>query len=490
MIDNKKIPKEVLDVVSTLERANFDAYLVGGCTRDLLLGKTPKDWDITTNANPEEIQSLFDKSFYENDYGTVTVVNEETEEQSLKNIEITPFRLEAKYSNSRHPDSVSFSKNIEDDLKRRDFTINAIAYNPTKGQLVDPYKGQVDLSNKLIRAVGDPDERFSEDALRMMRAVRLSTELELDISRETHDSIEKMAKNIDKIASERIRDEFSRVTLSSNPLKGVELMGELGLLKSFAPELEKGIGVEQNGDHIYDVWTHNLKAMQNAADKDWPLHVRLGALFHDISKPETRRWSEEKQDWTFYGHEVVGSRVANQIMGRLKYPNKMKDVVSKLVRWHMFFSDVDQITLSAVRRLIVNVGVDNVEDLMKIRVCDRVGMGRPKEKPYRLRKYEAMVEEALREPISVKKLKLNGDIMLADMHFKPGPRIGWILHALLEEVLDDPEKNTLTYLKKRAKALDKLDDKELKAFGDSGKSKKDTEELKEIEKINKKHKVK
>lgn len=490
MIENKNIPAEVLEVTKTLKNAGFQAYLVGGCTRNLLLGKTPKDWDVTTDANPQEIIGLFTKTFYKNDFGTVTVVNEEATNDSVRNIEITPFRLEANYSNSRHPDSVSFSKDINDDLKRRDFTINAMAYDPDKGHLEDPFKGQVDLAAKIIRAVGDPKERFDEDALRIMRAVRLATELSFDISRETHEALKSCVPALNKIATERIRDEFTRIIQAREAQKGIELMNELGILSSVIPELESGIGVDQNGDHIYDVWTHNLKALQNAADHDWPLHVRLGALLHDIGKPKTKRFSEEKKDNTFYGHEVVGGKMAAKIMDRLKYPNHLQDVVTKLVRWHMFFSDVDQITLSAVRRLIVNVGVENVADLMKIRVCDRKGMGRPKEKPYRLRKYEAMVEEALRDPVSVKMLKINGDILIRDMKFKPGPRMGWILHALLEEVLEDPKNNNFEYLKRKVEELDKLSDSELKKLGQSGIEKKNKTEAEEIEEINRRHFVK
>jgi putative nucleotidyltransferase with HDIG domain len=262
------------------------------------------------------------------------------------------------------------------------------------------------------------------------------------------------------------------------------------LLKYIVPELEQGIGVEQNGDHIYTVWEHNLRALQHSADRSWPLHVRLAALFHDISKPETRRWSDEKNNWTFYGHDVVGGRVSEKILKRLKYPQKIVEVVSALVRYHLFFSDIERITLSAVRRIVKNVGADNVWDLMNVRACDRIGMGRPKETPYRLRKYQSMIDEAVRAPVSVGMLKIDGSKIMEITHETPGPKLGFILHALLEEVLDDPEKNTEAYLSSRTLELIKLPIEELKKLGEEGKEKKDEAEEGELAVIRKRHGVK
>mgnify|MGYP001612579406 FL=1 len=222
----------------------------------------------------------------------------------------------------------------------------------------------------------------------------------------------------------------------------------------------------------------------------WPLHVRLAALFHDVSKPETRQWSKEKDDWTFYGHDVVGGKKAEQVLKRLTYGNDMVETVKKLVRWHLFFSDIDKIKLSAVRRLVRNVGPDNVWDLMKVRACDRIGMGRPKEKPYRLRKYESMIEEAARAPVSVGMLKIDGSDIMKLTSEKPGPRLGWILHALLEDVLDEPERNTRDHLERRTKELVALSDQELQKFGEAGKKKKELEEEQEVLKIRKRHYVK
>jgi len=484
------IPSEVAAVSEGLETHGFEAYVVGGCVRDLLMDKKPRDWDITTNATPDDIQKIFPKTFYENEYGTVGVVNEGVEDPSLAMIEVTPYRTEGEYSNQRHPDSVSFVKTIEEDLARRDFTMNAIAYSGSKGQLIDLYKGQKDIKDKIVRTVGDPQERFSEDALRMLRAVRLATELGFTINQDTEKAIQNKASSLEKISTERIRDEFVKIIMSTKPMDGIILAHKVGLLKYVIHETEKGIHVKQNGDHIYDVWEHNLRALQHSADRDWPLHVRLSAVLHDVSKPETRRWSDEKKDYTFYGHDVVGGKVAKKILERLKFPKRTIEVVSKLVRYHLFFSDIDKITLSAVRRLVKNVGPENVWDLMKLRACDRIGMGRPKETPYRLRKYESMIEEAMRAPVSVAMLKIDGARIMEVTNEKPGPRVGYILHALLEEALEKPEINTETYLEERAKALSSLDDKQLKELGESGKEKKEEEEEREVGEIRKRYFVK
>lgn len=489
-ISAKKIPKEVSFVTSALEKTGFEAYLVGGCVRDLILERTPKDWDIATNAKPEQIQSLFSHTYYENSYGTVGVVSDETPDETLKNIEITPYRLESSYSDSRHPDQVIFSEKLEDDLKRRDFTINAMAYNVSSETLVDLYEGIKDLERKTIKTVGNPNDRFTEDTLRILRAVRFATELEFVIDFDTQEAIIKFSNQLEKISKERIRDEFVKIIMSNNPMNGVILSQKLGLLKHIIPELELGIGSKQKGAHIYTIWEHNLRALQHSADKEMPLHLRLSALLHDIAKPHTKRWHKDKKENTFYGHEVVGERVSREILKRLRFSGKIMEVVPKLVRNHLFFSDIDQITLSAVRRIIANVGAENVWDLMKLRTCDRIGMGRPVEKPYRLRKYMAMIEEAMKDPVSVKMLKINGNQLMELLKEKAGPKIGLILNALMEEVLDDPKLNTQEYLEKRSLELNELSLPELKKLSKQGKEKQQELEEKELEEINKKYGVK
>ncbi len=535
-IENLNIPKEVSHVTETLEKAGYQAYLVGGCVRDLLIGREPKDWDLTTNAKPEEIIELFEKTVYENKFGTVMVfVPCETEitspqpspykgEGEGKNvpcetyyqIEVTPFRTEAKYSDFRHPDEVKFSDKLEDDLKRRDFTWNAMALD-SKGQLIDLYKGQEDIKDKVVRTVGEPGDRFNEDALRMLRAVRFAVQLDFSISHETSESILKNSSLIKNISSERIRDEFEKIIMSKNPSTGILLLQKFNLLKYIIPELEDGINCEQGGEHIYDVYNHLLYALQHSADKNWPLEIRLSALFHDIGKPKSRRLAEgadnfsgprvsspilgqarpdhekllsrsAKKKFTFYGHEVVSARMAKKIMERLKFPKKETELVEKLVRNHMFFSDTELITLSAVRRIITKVGKENIWALMNVRECDRVGM-KKKEAPYRLRKYFAMIEEALHDPVSVSQLKINGADLIKDANVKPGPRMGWILNALLEEVLDDPTKNTKGHLLELAESLNLLCDAELRTLGERGKTKKDKLEEEEIEKLHSKHGV-
>lgn len=483
-------------VLAVLHNASFEAFLVGGCVRDLFMGVKPKDFDITTNATPEQIIALFPKTFYENSYGTVGVVTcgeddlPVCSDETVKIVEVTPYRLETTYSDNRHPDEVQWSKDIEDDLKRRDFTCNAIAYNPMTGEAIDPFSGQQDIENKTIRSVGDPDLRFNEDALRLMRAIRLMSQLDFDINPVTRESIERNAHLLNNISRERVRDEFVKLLLTDFPMRGLIMMKEVDILKYIVPELEKGIGVEQNQAHSFDVWEHNLRTLQHAADKKWPLHVRLSAIFHDISKPETRRFSKEKHDYTFYGHDVVGGRVTREIMERLKFPKEMIEKVSMFVRWHMFFSDTEQITLSAVRRLITNVGKDNIWDLIDLRMCDRIGTGRPKEEPYRLRMYESMVEQALQDPVSLKMLKTDGKRIMDVTRETPGPKVGYVLHALFDEVLENPEKNTEEYLDARAKEIIVLSIDELKKLGEAGKVEMEEKNKEKVQEIKKQFKVK
>ncbi len=490
IVKNSLIPKEITNIVETLERAHFQAYLVGGCVRDIFLGRIPKDWDITTNAKPEEIQKLFIKTVYENIYGTVVVIDEETEDITLRNVEVTPYRLESGYSDRRHPDQVKFSDKIEDDIKRRDFTVNSLAVSLSGGaikDIIDLYGGFADIKDKTIRSVGKPYDRFNEDALRMIRAIRFAVELGFTIETETFEAIKKLNATVKDVSTERIRDEFTKIIMSPDPQKGIELLQESALLKHIIPELTKSIGVEQNQAHAYTVWEHLLRSLQHAADKNWGLEIRLSALFHDISKPQTKSVSQETKQPTFYGHEVIGSRETRKILERMKFSYVTIEKVTKLVRWHMFFSDTGMITLSAVRRMVVNVGPENIWDLMNVRICDRIGTGRPKADPYRLRKYKSMVEEALRDPISVKMLKIDGKDIMEICNIGPGPKIGLILNALMEEVLEDPKLNTENYLKEKTMELFKLSEGELKKMAKRGKEKREEEEEKKLKEIRSKH---
>lgn len=497
------IPEPVSRVTGMLLNADFQAYLVGGCVRDLVMGKTPKDWDLTTNAKPEQIIATFENSglkvVYENTFGTVMLIDEEAPlDSSTRQIEITPYRSETTYSDNRHPDSVSFSDTIEEDLKRRDFTMNALALDCSKRHqndmtnqndiLKDMYGGINDISKRHIVCVGNPVERFTEDALRIMRAIRFSAQLGFTVSHETMEAMFHVKHLLKNVSIERVREEFVKIINSPSPIVGIGLMVKLDIMEFIIPELLEGIDCEQGGAHKYDVFEHLLHACQHAADKEFPFHVKLAALFHDIGKPRTRRPGTKKA-YTFYGHEVVGARMAEKIMNRMKFPKADTDMVVKLVRNHMFFSDTEQITLSAVRRIIQKVGPENIWDLMKIRECDRVGMNKT-EAPYRLRKYFAMIEEALRDPISVSQLAIDGHFLINTLSVKPGRRMGWILHALLEEVLEDPTKNTIETLSDRVKHLETLSDLELQALGEKGKEKKEELEEEEVGKLHVKHGVK
>ncbi|MDD3694015.1 MAG: HD domain-containing protein [Candidatus Pacebacteria bacterium] len=495
-ISKKNIPKNVLWTLEQLHNNGYEGFIVGGCVRDLIMKKNPHDWDITTNATPEQIIAIFEQTdrrvVYENNFGTVGIINKELEKDTPDYaIEITPYRSEGHYSDKRRPDTVSFSTHISEDLKRRDFTMNALAYDPFSETLIDKYEGIHDIENGVIRTVGNPDERFSEDALRMMRAVRFSAQLGFICETETLSSLRKNIPLMKHVSPERIRDEFLKLIDADYAVDGILLMQKITMLSLIVPELEEGINCDQGGAHIYDVFEHNLKSFEHAVNKSYSLHVKLAALFHDIGKPRSRRKANGRgtKEWTFYGHEVIGANMSRDIMKRLKFPKELSDKVEKLVRYHMFFSDPDAITLSAVRRMVANVGEEMIWDLMDLRTCDRIGTGRPKEKPYRLRKYHAMIEEVLRDPISVGMLKINGDIMIGEMGMKPGKRMGWILHALLEEVLEDPTKNTREYLEPRVRAFDELSDTELQELGEQAKHQKDILEQEEVKKLHRKHKV-
>lgn len=490
------LPKEIQMVLAVLKAGGFEAYVVGGSVRDLFMGTEPKDYDVTTNANPEQIIALFPKTFYENIFGTVGVVTcgedlgTVCSSEAVRIVEVTPYRKEGKYEDGRHPSEVTWASELKFDLQRRDFTMNALAYDFNTETLVDLYKGQKDIKDKLIKTVGNSDDRFQEDALRLMRAVRFAAQLGFDLDRVTRESVERNAHLIKKISWERIRDEFSKILMTEAPMQGIILLSEVGLLQHIVPEIERGRGVAQNQAHKFDVWEHNLRTLQHAADKKWPLFMRLSALFHDVSKPETKRFSREKNVITFYGHDVVGSRVTREILTRLKYSKEIIEDVTLLVRWHMFFSDTEQISLSAVRRMISNVGKDMIWDLMNLRMCDRVGTGRPVENPYRFRAYQAMVEQAMKDPVTLKMLKIDGKRIMSVTQETAGPRIGFILHALFQEVIDNPEKNTTEYLEERALHMKSLPLEQLKQLAEKGKEEMEEKNEEQVSLIKKQFHVK
>lgn len=517
-----QVPFEVANVLDTLAQAGFEAYIVGGCVRDLLRGEKPKDWDITTSAKPEEITKLFPDSFYENKFLTVTVKTG-ADDPTLAEIEVTTFRAEGKYTDKRHPDEVRFAKTLAEDLSRRDFSINAIALMSnqqpaTSDRLIDPFGGLEDLEKRIIRAVGIPKERFEEDALRMMRAVRFAARLEFTIEPETMRAIQENAASIRAIAKERVRDEVVKMIEDKHAKEALEMLHDAGLLQYTIPELEEGIGIDQRGPHKYTVWEHNLRALQYAVDNGWTLRVRMSALFHDVGKPRTR--VRRGGIWTFYGHDVVGAKMAYEILTRLRFSEKESEMIANLVRWHLFSyklkrdeqykeelramgedpnqkdiedsDDMQETTDSAIRRLIRNVGEDQIHDLVQVRICDRVATGVPKAIPYRLRHFQFRVEKILREgeATNVKMLAVRGDEVMKQLGIPPGPRVGHILNALLEEVLDDPKKNTKECMSARMEELNKLSDEELLRLREQSKEKVEEIEEERERKIKKKYYVK
>jgi poly(A) polymerase/tRNA nucleotidyltransferase (CCA-adding enzyme) len=485
------IPKEVNLILEKLIGKNYEAHVVGGCVRDLLLNKKPKDWDITTNAKPEEIKKIFPKSFYENKFGTVTVLTD-AKDETLKEIEITTYRKDGKYSDKRHPDEIKYAKNIEEDLARRDFTVNALALDEDK-KIIDPFLGQDDLKNEIIRTVGKAEERFDEDALRMLRAVRFARVLSAqggpasgwEIEAKTFKAIQKNAGWIQAISKERIKDELVKIMESEKAAEGIDLLQKTNLLKFILPELEKGVGVSQNKHHIYDIYEHSLRSLKVTAEKNFALEIRFAALFHDIGKPETKQG--EGPDSTFYNHDYVGAKFTARILQRLKFPNKFIDKVVLLVKNHMFVSDPERLTEAGARRLVARVGKENIPDLINLRVADRLGMGRPKEKPYRLRTIEYMIEKVSQDPISAKMLKINGSEIMKLLKIEPGPKVGAILDVLLAEIIEEPKKNDKKKLEKRVKELDKENLEKLREM-----AKEKIEEKKEEEdlKIREKHWIK
>ena len=500
-----EIPKEVKSIIKELEKQGFEAYIVGGCVRDFLRGAIPEDWDITTNAKPEQIQKVFPRNFYENKFLTVTVQTG-SKNSKLKEIEITTYRTEAKYTDKRHPDQIRFAKTIDEDLSRRDFTVNALALglkskiqimpnysksNPkskipnSKFILIDLFGGQEDLENKIIRAVGEPEKRFNEDALRMLRAVRFATTLGFVIEPKTAAAIKKNSPWLQAISKERLRDEFLKIIVSDRAYEGVELLRELGLLKYIIPELLEGLDISQNKHHIYGVYEHNLLSLKYAVKRDFNKYVRMAALLHDIGKPRTKRGKGENA--TFYNHEVVGARMTIQALNRLKFSKKDIEKIAKLVRYHLFYYNVDEVGEASVRKLVRSVGPENIEELLQLRMCDRIGSGCPKAEPYKLRHLKYLIEKLSQDVISVKKLKVSGNDIIKILNIKPGPKIGQILDVLLGYVLIDPNKNKKTFLQKEIKKLSKLSEKELNFLAQEARKERQKIEIKEDKMTKKKY---
>lgn len=462
----KKIPSPVLIALKKLKEHNFEAFIVGGSVRDLLLAKKPKDWDITTNATPEEILSVFPEGKYENRFGTVIVPEKYLGQlDSFENIEITTYRIESSYSDKRRPNEIKFAKKLSEDLMRRDFTINALALNILDAknfEIIDLFDGQHDLKNKIIKTVGDPQERFSEDALRMLRAVRLASQLKTpgekkswQISPGTLNSLIANKDLLKFISQERLRDELTKIILSPNPAWGIDLLVNTGLMNFIIPEIYTTLDIEQNRHHYHGpyntVYKHLLASLDTCPSEK--LEVRLATFLHDLGKPESKRGTGEFS--TFYGHEYISAKKVQKILTRLKFTKQIIDKTVLLVKNHMFYYNVDEVGEKGVRRVIQKVGLENINDLIDVRVGDRLGSGTVKAIPYKLRHFRYIVEKVSTDAVSVGQLKINGNDLIKLLSIKPGPKVGAILDVLLSEVIEDATLNNKKYLSKRAIVLAK-----------------------------------
>jgi poly(A) polymerase/tRNA nucleotidyltransferase (CCA-adding enzyme) len=471
-----KLPKQVQSIMEKFEKNGFQSYIVGGCVRDALRKAEPNDWDIATNAKPEETMKIFPNNFYNNNFGTVTVLSGSKKEQK-KGIEITPFRTEEKYTDKRHPDKIKWAETIEQDLSRRDFTVNSMAMG-LELKIIDPFNGQKDLKDKIIRTVGDPEKRFSEDALRLMRAIRFAITLGPNktwkIEEKTKKAIQKKANLLRFISKERTREELMKIIISRRGAEGIEILRKLGLLKYIIPELELGFGIGQNKHHIYQIYQHNILSLEYACKKEFSKYVRVSALLHDVGKPKAKQG--DGLDSTFYNHEIIGAKIAKEILQRLRFSKKDIEKIVKLVRYHLFYYNVGEVGEASVRKLVREVGQENVDELLQLRMCDRIGSGVPKAEPYKLRHLRYIIEKVSQDPVSVKMLEIKGNDIIQLLKISPGPKIGYILNILLSNVLDDPKRNKRQELEKEVKKLSKLEEKDFEKLVRQSK-----QEIKKIE---------
>lgn len=439
MIDNKLI-KEALEIINIIEDSGYEAYIVGGSLRDSLLGMQPKDIDIASSASPTEIKLIFNS--YKTidtgiDFGTVTLIYND------KPVEITTFRSESVYLDSRRPYSVSFEKNIDEDLKRRDFTINAMAYNQSK-KLVDLFSGAEDLNNKLIRCVGSPDERFSEDALRMLRAVRFACVLNFDIEKKTFEAIKHNASRIEHISKERIQAELNKILMSSKPSRGIRLLLDSKLLDYILPEISRLSGFNQhNPFHHLELLEHTLCVLDKVEPR---LQLRLAALFHDAGKVDTATL-DENGIGHFYGHDSVSEEITKSVLKRLRYSNEIIELTSQLVRYHMIQANV--IGKKGIQKLLRIFGENNIFELADLHFADSsCTTMEVKEDLFRV-KIRQVLDENI--PFSVKDLDIDGyDLMKIGAK---GKQIGDILNGLLELVSEDASKNNKNQLMLYAKEI-------------------------------------
>ena len=429
-----QMPEKVKFIIETIQAAGFEAYAVGGCIRDSLLGRTPNDWDITTSARPEEVKALFRRTIDTGiQHGTVTVMMDK------EGFEVTTYRIDGEYEDSRHPKEVLFTSNLVEDLKRRDFTINAMAYNDKDG-LVDAFCGKEDLQQGIIRCVGSPMERFTEDALRIMRAIRFSAQLGYEIEEETLKAIAQLAPTLSRISAERIQVELLKLITSPHP-EYLRIAYETGVTKVIFPEWDAAMETEQNHPHhCYNVGEHTLCALVNVpADKV----LRLAILFHDIAKPVTVQTDEEGITH-FHGHAEEGEKISREIMRRLRMDNDTIGKVSKLVKYHDYGNGVTP-TGKIVRRAIYKVSEELFPLLLEVRKADTLAqsMYLREEKLANLEEWTGIFEDIIKQQdcVSLKTLAVTGSDLIA-AGLQPGKQLGDTLNELLEMVLEDPSKNT------------------------------------------------
>jgi tRNA nucleotidyltransferase (CCA-adding enzyme) len=439
MIDPRQIPDDVVALCRRLHDAGFEAHLVGGGIRDMLIGRAPADFDVATRARPEEVVDLFGNTFAIPtglQHGTVTVLTD----GPRRPVEVTTFRGEGAYLDGRRPSSVSYVRTLEEDLSRRDFTMNAVAYEPLTGRLSDPFGGQGDLGRRLVRAVGDPLARFSEDGLRPMRAVRQASQLEFEIEPATLAAIPRTLDVFRKVSAERVRDELLKLLAAPRPSRGIELMRVSGLLGEVIPELLEGVGCTQNRFHKHDVYRHTLAAVDGTRGD---AVVRLGTLLHDVGKPRARQPREDAPgEYSFFRHEFIGKDMADDICRRLKLSTADRERVVALVAHHMFFYDPTA-SDGAIRRFVRRVGPDLLPALFALREGDVAGRGfgeDPEKEIGELKKRIAAVaaDDAV---LRVTDLAIDGRDVMRILGIAPGREIGVILERLLERVLDDPSLN-------------------------------------------------
>ncbi len=438
-----ELPEKAKYIIDTITAAGYEAYIVGGCVRDAILGRTPEDWDITTSATPEQVKELFRRTIDTGiQHGTVTVMLDK------EGFEVTTYRIDGKYEDSRHPKEVIFTPNLEEDLKRRDFTINAMAYNEKAG-LIDIFGGIEDIQRKMIRCVGEAKERFGEDALRMMRAVRFSAQLGYTIEEKTQEAIRELAPNLKNISAERIQVELVKLLVSPHP-DDLKIAYETGVTKVILPEFDKMMETPQNHPHHqYNVGEHTLHSLGNVeADK----YLRLGMLFHDIGKPETITVDERGINH-FHGHPAVGEELTKKILRRLKFDNDTISVVTRLVRYHDYGNGVEP-DMRIVRRAVNKIGEDIFPMLFPVKYADTMAQSTYKreEKLEMLEKWKSLYREvtAKNQCVSLKTMAVTGSDLIAE-GMKPGREIGEMLGALLELVLENPENNSKEFLLGEAK---------------------------------------